>query len=142
MSGRRLRNFGVVAGAAAALTIATTSVAWANWSKSPFGLVQGTTSQQWVDEEYNEFHFTGCDQAGTTNSVDVALWQQIDWGSDVKHDTSTLTNCFKGSGYTSTATESNLPYDSYYLEITKLGTGCGACTGAADKVSVDTTLAD
>ncbi|WP_031478756.1 hypothetical protein [Streptomyces bicolor] len=142
MSGRRLRNFGVVAGAAAALTIATTSVAWANWSKSPFGLVQGTTSQQWVDEQYNEFHFTGCDQAGTTNSVDVALWQQIDWGSDVKHDTSTLTNCFKGSGYTSTATQSGLPYDSYYLEITKLGTGCAACTGAADKVSVDTTLAD
>ncbi|NUP17345.1 MAG: hypothetical protein HOZ81_14805 [Streptomyces sp.] len=142
MSGRLLRNFGVVAGAAAALTIATTSVAFANWSKSPFSLVQGTTSQQWVDEEYNEFHFTGCDQAGTSNSVAVALWQQIDWGSDVKHDTSTLTNCFKGSGYTSTATQSNLPYDSYYLEITKLGSGCAACTGAADKVSVDTTLAD
>ncbi|GGT02453.1 hypothetical protein GCM10010271_00090 [Streptomyces kurssanovii] len=67
---------------------------------------------------------------------------QIDWGSDKKHDTSTLTNCFKGDGYTSTATQSGLPYDSYYLEVTKLGTGCGACTGVADKVSVDTTKAD
>ena len=142
MSGRRLRNFCVVAGAAAALTIATTTGAWANWSKSPFSLVQGTPPQQWTDEEYNEFHVTDCDQAGTTNRVDVALWRQIDWGVDIKLDTSTLTNCFNGAGYTSTATQSNLPYDSYYLEITKLSSGCGACVGAADRVSVDTTLAD
>ncbi|MGW1669365.1 hypothetical protein [Streptomyces sp. NPDC002324] len=137
-----MRNFGLVVGTVATVTIATITGASANWSASPFSLVQGTNSQQWVDQDYNEFHFTGCDQAGTTNRVDVALWQQIDFGEDTKHDVSTLTNCFNGSGYTSTATESNLPYDSYYLEIDKLGTGCGACTGAADKVSVDTTLAD
>ncbi|WP_192883562.1 hypothetical protein [Streptomyces xinghaiensis] len=124
------------------MTVATTTGAWANWSKQNFSLTQGTTSQEWVDEQYNEFHFTGCYQAGTTNSVSVALWQQIDWGLDKKHDTSKLTNCFRGSGYTSTATQSGLPYDSYYLEIDKLGTGCGACTGVADKVSVDTTKAD
>jgi hypothetical protein len=75
-------------------------------------------------------------------SVDVALWQQIDWGTDKKHDTSTFTACFKGAGYTSTATQTGLPYDSYYFEISKIGSGCVSCAVTVSTVQVDTSMAD
>ncbi|MBT2367068.1 hypothetical protein J7E88_17575 [Streptomyces sp. ISL-10] len=142
MSVRRLRQFCVVAGTAAALTFATSTGAWANWTSYNTVWDQGKLSQQWVDESYNEINFTGCYNVYTPKSIDVALWQQIDWGSDVRHDTSTLTNCFNGSGSKSTATESGLPYDSYYFEVDKIAGGCISCTVSVNTVNVDTTLAD
>ncbi|MGP3632267.1 hypothetical protein ACTU45_02635 [Streptomyces sp. 24-1644] len=123
-------------------TFATTTGAWANWTAYNWGGAQGKLSQQWTDESYNEINFTGCDEVYGRKSVDIALWQQIDWGTDKKHDTSTFTNCFNGSGYKSTATQSGLPYDSYYFEIDQIGSGCVSCAIIVDKVNVDTTAAD
>ncbi|WP_406863698.1 hypothetical protein ABZO31_26015 [Streptomyces sp. HUAS MG47] len=142
MAGNRLRKAGFVVGAAAAFTLAASTGAWANWTANGWVGNEGKLSQQWVDESYNEINFTGCKDVYGRTSVDVALWQQIDWGSDKKHDTSTLTNCFKGSGYKSTATETGLPYDSYYFEIDKIGSGCISCAVAVNTVNVDTTQAD
>ncbi|WP_258563990.1 hypothetical protein [Streptomyces himalayensis] len=123
-------------------TFATTASAWANWTASPWGGNEGTLSQQWVDESYNEINFTYCAEVYGRTSVDVALWGQINWGSDVKHETSRFTNCFNGSGYKSTATQSGLPYDSYYFEIDQIGSGCISCAVTVQTVNVDTTLAD
>ncbi|MER5477894.1 hypothetical protein ABT026_13115 [Streptomyces sp. NPDC002734] len=141
MAGKRLRRASVVLGAAAALAFSTTTGAWA-WTASNWGGAEGKLSQQWVDESYNEINFTDCADVYGRKSTDIALWQQIDWGSDTKHDTSTFTNCFNGNGYKSTATESGLPYDSYYFEIDKIGSGCMSCALIVTKVEVDTTLAD
>ncbi|MQS38576.1 hypothetical protein [Streptomyces katsurahamanus] len=142
MAGSRLRRAGFVVGAAAVLTLATNTAAWVNWTAAPWGGNQGKLSQQWVDESYNEINFTGCDEVYGRKSVDIALWQQIDWGSDKKHDTSTFTNCFNGTGHKSTATQTGLPYDSYYFEIDKIGSGCVPCAVIVDEVNVDTTKAD
>ncbi|ANW16940.1 hypothetical protein [Streptomyces clavuligerus] len=142
MTGSRLRKAGLIAGAAAVLTFATSTSAWANWTANNWVGNQGKLSQQWVDESYNEINFTGCDEVYGRTSVDVALWQQIDWGSDKKHDTSTFTNCFKGASQKSTATQTGLPRDSYYFEIDKIGSGCISCAVAVTKVNVDTTKAD
>ncbi|WP_274558980.1 hypothetical protein [Streptomyces spiramyceticus] len=142
MAGSRLRRAGVVAGAAAVFTFAATSGAWANWTASNWAGEEGKLSQQWIDESYNEINFTGCGEVYGRTSVDVALWQQIDYGYDKKHDTSRFTNCFNGSSYKSTATQSGLPYDSYYFEIAQIGSGCISCAVYVKTVNVDTTLAD
>ncbi|MFJ9889361.1 hypothetical protein ACIQRW_26340 [Streptomyces sp. NPDC091287] len=142
MVGSRMRKAGFVAGAAAVLMFATNTSAWANWTANNWVGDQGKMSQQWVDESYNEINFTGCSEVYGRKSVDVELWQQIDWGNDKRHDTSTFTNCFKGSSSKSTATQSGLPRDSYYFEIGNIGSGCVSCAVVVGKVNVDTTKAD
>lgn len=143
MPASRLRKAGFAAGAAAVLTLATTTGAWAHsWTADNWGGSEGKLSQQWVDESYNEINFTGCSEVYHRKSVNISLWQQIDWGNDKKHDTSTFTNCFNGPSERSTATQTGLPYDSYYLEIDQIGSGCVSCAILVKKVHVDTTKAD
>ncbi|MER6597343.1 hypothetical protein C6W96_19555 [Streptomyces sp. CS149] len=142
MVGSRMRKAGFVAGTAAALVFATNTSAWANWTANNWGGNQGKMSQQWVDESYNEINFTGCTEVYNRKSVNVELWQQIDWGRDKMHDSSKFTACFNGSGSKSTATEEGLPRDSYYFELGDIGSGCVSCAIVVNKVNVDTTKAD
>ncbi|MFB8139829.1 hypothetical protein, partial [Streptomyces parvus] len=136
-----MRKAGFVAGAAAALVFATNTSAWANWTAKNWGGNQGTMSQQWVDESYNEINFTGCTEVYNRKSVNVELWQQVDWGRDKMHDSSKFTACFNGSGSKSTATEEGLPKDSYYFEIGNIGSGCISSDIVVNKDNVDTTKA-
>ncbi|MFI0930656.1 hypothetical protein ACH4RG_02795 [Streptomyces sp. NPDC021019] len=137
-----MRKAGFVAGAAAVLLFATHTSAWANWTAHNWVGKQGKMSQQWVDESCNAIDFTGCGEVYGRKSVDVELWQQIGWGKDKRHDTSKFTTRFEGSGSKSTATQSGLPKDSYYLEIGDIGSGCVSCAVVVGKVNVDTTKAD
>ncbi|MDT0493161.1 hypothetical protein ACPEIF_33835 [Streptomyces sp. NPDC012600] len=137
-----LFGFPFVAGAAAVLTFATTTGAWANWTAYNWVGNQGKMSQQWVDESYNEINFTNCTEVYGRKSVNVELWQQIDWGRDKMHDSSKFTNCFKSKTQKSTATETGLPRDSYYFRIGDIGSGCISCAVAVGKVNIDTTKAD
>ncbi|MET4924926.1 hypothetical protein P3L51_21645 [Streptomyces sp. PSRA5] len=139
MSGRFLRNFGIVMATTAVVTLATSPAAWASWETTATTVWgDNDMSREWTDEEYNEIKFKDCHTV-STKSIGVERWQLVTLGLDTRRDDFTFTNCFNGTDAVSTDTQSNLPRGTYYFETDAT---CLSCTVSVRKIVVDTTQAD
>ncbi|WP_406329655.1 hypothetical protein [Streptomyces sp. NBC_00203] len=141
----RLQRTGVIVGAVSALLLVLTPSAFADWTWTSYisSWTDGDTSHRWDDEAYNEISWEGCyAQYGTTQQTVVKRRIDVSLASDVTVDTFTFSNCFNGSGYYSTDTQTGLDSASYYFEADKVAQGGSCCLLFADWVGVDTTQAD
>lgn len=134
----RLQRTGVILGALSALLFVLSPSAFADWTWTSYisSWTDGDTSRRWADESYNEISWEGCfAQYGTTQQTVVKRRIDVSLASDVTVDTFTFSNCFNGSGYYSTDTQTGLDSASTTSKPTRLlragPAACCSLTGSA-----------